>query len=115
MFNEDGTPTARTGKILAATPMKKFGEIDDLMASLKTYSHALVYQTVSELEDSYDFEGMMEAGKHHNELMMRLRKELEGEEIPTPVVVGGSNLSLYLGLGCMAAALVLFLLLRFVL
>ena len=30
----DGTPTARTGKILAATPMKKFGEISDLIGCL---------------------------------------------------------------------------------
>lgn len=34
LYNEDGTPTARTGKILAATPMKKFGEIDDLLGAL---------------------------------------------------------------------------------
>ena len=34
LFNEDGTPTARTGKILAATPMKKFGEISDLIGTL---------------------------------------------------------------------------------
>ncbi|MBO4473176.1 MAG: SDR family oxidoreductase [Clostridia bacterium] len=34
LFNEDGTPTARTGKILSATPMKKFGEIDDLIGCL---------------------------------------------------------------------------------
>ncbi len=34
LFNEDGTPTARTGKILAATPMKKFGEVDDLLGAL---------------------------------------------------------------------------------
>lgn len=27
-------PTARTGKILAATPMKKFGEISDLIGCL---------------------------------------------------------------------------------
>ena len=33
-FNADGTPTARTGKILAATPMKKFGEISDLIGCL---------------------------------------------------------------------------------
>ena len=33
-FNEDGAPTARTGKILAATPMKKFGEISDLIGTL---------------------------------------------------------------------------------
>lgn len=34
LFNADGTPTARTGKILNATPMKKFGEISDLIGCL---------------------------------------------------------------------------------
>ncbi len=34
LFNEDGTPTARSAKILAATPMKKFGEISDLVGVL---------------------------------------------------------------------------------
>ena len=34
LFNEDGTPTARTGKILSATPMKKFGEVSDLIGTL---------------------------------------------------------------------------------
>lgn len=34
LYNADGTPTARTGKILAATPMKKFGEISDLIGAL---------------------------------------------------------------------------------
>ena len=34
LFDADGNPTARTGKILAATPMKKFGEVDDLIGTL---------------------------------------------------------------------------------
>ena len=34
LFNEDGTPTPRTNKILNATPMKKFGEISDLIGCL---------------------------------------------------------------------------------
>lgn len=34
LFDEKGNPTARTAKILAATPMKKFGEISDLMGAL---------------------------------------------------------------------------------
>ena len=34
LFNEDGTPTARTGKILAATPMKRFGEAEELLGGL---------------------------------------------------------------------------------
>jgi len=34
LFNEDGTPTARTGKILAATPMGRFGESNELEGAL---------------------------------------------------------------------------------
>jgi NAD(P)-dependent dehydrogenase (short-subunit alcohol dehydrogenase family) len=34
LFNEDGTPTARTGKILAATPMARFGESEELEGGL---------------------------------------------------------------------------------
>lgn len=34
LFNEDGTPTARTGKILNATPMKRFGEVEELVGTL---------------------------------------------------------------------------------
>ncbi len=34
LWNEDGTPTARTGKILAATPMGRFGETCELEGGL---------------------------------------------------------------------------------
>ena len=34
LFNDDGTPTARTGKILAATPMGRFGESKELQGGL---------------------------------------------------------------------------------
>lgn len=34
LWNEDGTPTARTAKILAATPMDRFGETQDLIGTL---------------------------------------------------------------------------------
>jgi len=34
LWNEDGTPTARTGKILAATPMGRFGEAEELLGAL---------------------------------------------------------------------------------
>lgn len=33
LWNEDGTPTARTGKILAATPMGRFGTPDELLGT----------------------------------------------------------------------------------
>ena len=50
------------------------GDIGELMAELKTYELAMVYQTVEKLEDSYDFEGMMDAGKKHNDLAQKLRE-----------------------------------------
>lgn len=33
LWNPDGTPTARTGKILAATPMGRFGEPEELLGA----------------------------------------------------------------------------------
>ena len=35
LFNEDGTPTPRTNKILAATPMGRFGDPDELLGVLR--------------------------------------------------------------------------------
>ena len=34
LWNDDGTPTARTGKILAATPMGRFGKTEELEGSV---------------------------------------------------------------------------------
>ncbi len=34
LFNDDGTPTPRTEKILRATPQKRFGEAEDLLGTL---------------------------------------------------------------------------------
>lgn len=51
------------------------GEINELMNEIRTYKQALVYQTVGQLEDSYDFEGMMDAGQKHNDLAQQVREE----------------------------------------
>lgn len=50
------------------------GDIDALMNEAQSYQKALVYQTVGKLEDSYDFEGMIEAARLHNELSRALAK-----------------------------------------
>lgn len=54
------------------------GEIGTLMAKLKNYSHAMVYQYIGELEDSYDFEGMFEARRTMARLSHSLQKYLKG-------------------------------------
>ena len=48
------------------------GEIDALMARLKGYEQGLLYQTVYAIEDSFDIEGMQEAGKRHVMVSQRL-------------------------------------------
>ncbi len=50
------------------------GDIDALMDEISRYDHALVYQTVSELEDSYDYEGMVEARRRTYPIAQSLRK-----------------------------------------
>lgn len=49
------------------------GDIDTLMAKVKDYDYALVYQTVTSLEDSYDYDGMIEARKSATSLAKILR------------------------------------------
>ena len=50
------------------------GDIDSLMSKIKEYDYALVYQTVTEIEDSFDFEGMIAAKKKSYPLAQNLRK-----------------------------------------
>ena len=40
LFHEDGTPTPRTGKILGATPMGRFGEPEELFGALRFLTDA---------------------------------------------------------------------------
>ena len=67
------------------------GQIDVLMAELRQYSHVLVYQTVGQLEDSYDFEGMTEAGKHHNRVAQSLRTVFAEAGISDPLHLGAGG------------------------
>ena len=44
-----------------------------VMEKVRSYSHALWYQSVHPLEDSFDIEGMLDAGKNHVMLSQRLQ------------------------------------------
>ena len=50
------------------------GDIDSLIQEIFNYDHALVYQTVSALEDSYDFESMLAAKKNFYPISQTLRQ-----------------------------------------
>ena len=57
------------------------GEIGVLMAELKKYTHALVYQYIGQLEDSYDYENMIEARRTLSRISLTLDKYLK-ENLP---------------------------------
>ena len=67
------------------------GDIDTLMAEVKTYDYALVYQTVTELEDSYDFEGMIDAKKLCTKIAQKLRGEFKALDISNALHLGAGG------------------------
>lgn len=52
------------------------GDIDDLIEKARKYHRALIYQTVSSIEDSFDIEGMLEAGKIHNQVAEKIAAQV---------------------------------------
>ena len=50
------------------------GDITPLMAKVQQFPYALWYQTIRELEDSFDIEGMLEAGQRHVLLSQKLQE-----------------------------------------
>ena len=53
------------------------GDIDALMEEARGYASALLYQSIHQLEDSFDYEGMVEGGRRHSMLSSRLDQALK--------------------------------------
>ena len=67
------------------------GEIDVLMREVREYDYALVYQTVTKLEDSFDFEGMVAAKKRTYPLAQSLRAVFEEVGITRTLHLGAGG------------------------
>ena len=67
------------------------GDIDVLMNEVGKYQFALVYQIVSELEDSYDFEGMVKAKKQFYKLVKNVREHLDVSELTEVLYLGAGG------------------------
>lgn len=67
------------------------GDIEALMREVKKYEYALVYQMVSALEDSYDFEGMIEAKKRTYPIAQQLRKMFADMKIQDALPLGAGG------------------------
>ena len=50
----------------------RVGDIDSLIAKLRGYDSAVFFQNVYPLEDSFDFEGMMEAMENHQDMTKKI-------------------------------------------
>lgn len=59
------------------------GEIELLMDKVRTFSGGILYQTICEIEDSFDIEGMSAAGHRHSQVSQRIQSAvkplMEGE------------------------------------
>ena len=67
------------------------GDIHQLIEQARSYEKILVYQLVGQLEDSYDFEGMMEAARRHGELSLALSKLFAGLPFPRKLQLGAGG------------------------
>ena len=67
------------------------GAVEDLIACARGYKSFLLFQTIGKLEDSYDFEGMQEAGTAHKALTQAVYDDLCDPEW-IALGAGGCNL-----------------------
>ena len=67
------------------------GGIDEMMAEAQSYDTVLVYQTVDPLEDSFDFEGMMDAAGRSSRLSQKLTGILRKGAFPRWLQLGAGG------------------------
>lgn len=70
------------------------GEIDTLMARVRSFDQAILYESVGHFEDSFDIDGMIAARRAHSVLSRRIEEELRGLLPPERLhlSVGGCDL-----------------------
>lgn len=63
------------------------GELDALRSQIEGYARGILVQTVGQLEDDFDGEGMLETEQAHKEHLVRLQKQLL-EQFPRLLTIG---------------------------
>ncbi|MDR0489663.1 MAG: DUF2284 domain-containing protein [Oscillospiraceae bacterium] len=64
--------------------------LEEMRENVLSYSGGILVQTVGDLEDSYDWEGIMDAGKRHKENFGRMREALESGDQPILAMGAGA-------------------------
>ncbi len=52
------------------------GPVEENMKRIRTFRHGLLYQTIGQIEDSYDIEGMADVSRKHAGIGVKLRREV---------------------------------------
>ena len=66
------------------------GSIEACMARVKVFPSAVLFQTISSLEDSYDIEGMHDAAVVHNRLTLKIQETFRQMEYECIVLGAGA-------------------------
>ena len=83
----------RYGKNYTCPP--HIGETEALIAKARSFQSAVIFQNIYALEDSFDFEGMMEAQRKHNEMTRAIARRVHaerGRERALVLAAGGCTL-----------------------
>ena len=74
-----GAACGRYGKCWSCPP--GCGELSECRTKIAAFRQGILVQTVGELEDEFDAEGMMETESRHKENFMKLRNLMKGQGV----------------------------------
>ena len=67
------------------------GDIDSLILEAKSFDTAIVFQTVNQIEDSFDIEGMFSAWENHNDVTQKNRHFIDMEHFQKVLYLGAGG------------------------
>jgi predicted metal-binding protein len=66
------------------------GTLEDCAADIRSFKHGIIAETIGDLEDSFDFDGIREVSKKHNALLKAFAEKLRSE-YPDVLVLGAGG------------------------
>ncbi|MGI5958674.1 MAG: DUF2284 domain-containing protein [Massiliimalia sp.] len=69
------------------------GKVEDLIAKVKEHENILIFQGIYQLEDSFDFEGMMRGSAQFKEAFQKIAA-LAREQLPEALILGAGGCTL---------------------
>ena len=73
------------------------GKISDLIRRVLSFKQGLMFQTVHQLEDSYDWEGMQEGQANHEKVFGKLLEHVKNKDIFTQILPLSAGPCMYCG------------------